>query len=198
MKRTLKFAALALFMAVVTVSCTTKRKVKRINPDQQVDLSGRWNDTDSKQTAEAMIDQVINGRWISDFKTGNNGERPKVIVGLVKNKSHEHISAETFVKDMEKSFIKTGAVRLIQGGEKRNEIRGERADQQEFASPETVKKWGKELGADFMLQGSINSIVDSYKKEKIVFYQIDLELTNLETNEVVWIGDKKIKKYIEN
>jgi hypothetical protein len=197
MKTLIRFQVI-LLVVVMSVACTTQRKVKRISPDQQVDLSGRWNDTDSKQTAEAMIQQIINHRWIDDYRKNNEGERPKVIVGLIKNKSHEHINPETFVKDVEKSFIKTGAVRLIQGGEKRNEIRGERADQQEFASPETVKNWGKELGADFMLQGSINSIVDSYKNEKVVYYQVDLELTNLETNEVVWMGDKKIKKYVEN
>ncbi len=197
MKTLIRFQVI-LLVVVMSVACTTQRKVKRISPDQQVDLSGRWNDTDSKQTAEAMIQQIINHRWIDDYRKNHEGERPKVIVGLIKNKSHEHISPETFVKDVEKSFIKTGAVRLIQGGEKRNEIRGERADQQEFASPETVKNWGRELGADYMLQGSINSIVDSYKNEKVIYYQVDLELTNLETNEVVWMGDKKIKKYVEN
>ena len=61
-----------------------------------------------------------------------------------------------------------------------------------------AKKWGLELGADFMLQGTINSIVDSYKKEQVVYYQVDLELTNLETNEVVWMGDKKIKKQVSD
>ena len=63
---------------------------------------------------------------------------------------------------------------------------------------QTAKKWGLELGADFMLQGTINSIVDSYKKEQVVYYQVDLELTNLETNEVVWMGDKKIKKQVSD
>ena len=62
----------------------------------------------------------------------------------------------------------------------------------------STKKWGKELGADFILQGTINSIVDSYKKQKVVTYQIDLQLTNIETNEVVWMGDKKIKKQISD
>ena len=61
-----------------------------------------------------------------------------------------------------------------------------------------MKKFGLEIGADFILQGSINSIVDAYKKDKVVYYQIDLELTNLQTNEVVWIGDKKIKKLVKN
>ena len=61
-----------------------------------------------------------------------------------------------------------------------------------------MKQFGLEQGADFMLQGSINSIVDSHKKKKVVYYQVNLELTNLQTNEVVWIGDKKIAKYVKN
>ncbi len=190
--------SLILLLSIAITSCTTKRQVKRVSPDQQIDLSGRWNDTDSKMVADAMIEQILTDRWLSDFQKNHQDERPKVVVGLVLNKSHEHISSETFVKDIEKSFLKTGAVRLIQGGEKRNEIRGERADQHEFADPATVKKWGKELGADFMLQGSINSIVDSYQKEQVVNYKVNLELTNLETNEIVWIGDHEIKKYIED
>ena len=59
------------------------------------------------------------------------------------------------------------------------------------------KKWGQELGADFMLQGTINSIVDQDKKTKVIFYQVDMELTNVETNEKVWIGNKKIKKVVK-
>jgi PBP1b-binding outer membrane lipoprotein LpoB len=101
-------------------------------------------------------------------------------------------------KDIEKAIIRNGSVRLVQAGDKREELRRERADQQDFASKASAKKWGQELGADFILQGTINSIVDSYNNKQVVYYQIDLELTNVETNEIVWIGDKKIKKYIEN
>ncbi|MCD4744744.1 MAG: penicillin-binding protein activator LpoB [Bacteroidales bacterium] len=196
MKRVVYFYFVAI-MLLFLGSCTT-RNVQRVSPDQQIDLSGRWNDTDSKQVAEAMINQVLGEIWIDNFRQANNSNKPVLIVGLVKNKSHEHISAETFIKDLEKAFIKSQRVRLVQAGDKREELRGERADQQDFASAATTKKWGLELGADFMLQGTINSIVDSYKNEKVVFYQVDLELTNLETNEIVWIGDKKIKKYISN
>jgi PBP1b-binding outer membrane lipoprotein LpoB len=77
-------------------------------------------------------------------------------------------------------------------------MRAEKADQQTNASAATMKKFGMENGADFILQGSINSIVDVYKRKKTVTYQINLELTNIETNEIVWIGDKKISKYVKN
>ncbi|MFW5793622.1 MAG: penicillin-binding protein activator LpoB [Bacteroidota bacterium] len=178
--------------------CYSSRKVKRVSPGQQIDLSGRWNDTDSRQTAETMINQVLNEPWLENFKRRNNGERPVVVVGLIRNKSHEHIGTETFIKDIEREFIKSARVRLVQAGDKRDELRKERMDQQKYASVETAKEWGKELGADYIMQGSVNSIVDSYRKEKVVMYQINLELTDLETNEIVWIGDKKIKKYIED
>lgn len=177
--------------------CAT-HKVERVGTDETIDLSGRWNDSDSRMTAEAMVDQILGGNWISDYSKDHNGAKPTVIVGLVYNKSHEHISAETFIKDVEMAFINSGRVRLVQAGDKREELRRERAAQQEFASVETAKQWGKELGADFMLNGDINSIVDTYKKEKVNYYQVNLELSNLETNEVVWIGDKRIRKYIRN
>lgn len=187
----------AIAIGIMFNSCAT-RKVQRIGTEETIDLSGRWNDSDSRMTADAMVEQILGGAWLSDYARKNNGERPTVIVGLVYNKSHEHISAETFTKDVERAFINSGRVRLVQAGDKREELRRERAAQQEFASMETAKQWGKELGADFMLNGDINSIVDTYKKERVVYYQINLELSNLESNEVVWIGDKRIRKFIRN
>jgi len=117
---------------------------------------------------------------------------------MVNNKSHEHIETEMFIKDLERSFLASQQIGLVQSGKKREELRGEKADQQTNASVSSMKKFGLENGADYILQGSINSVVDAYKRQKTVTYQVNLELTNIETNEVVWIGEKKIAKYIKN
>lgn len=186
------------FIAITAISISCARKVTRIDPSEQVDLSGRWNNTDSRLVADEMIDNILKEKWLGDHQEGHSGQKPVVIVGFVSNKSHEHIEAETFVKDVEQSFIKSGRVRLVQGGKKREELRGEKADQQTNASASSMKKFGLEQGADFILQGSINSIVDSQKRKKVVYYQVNLELTNIQSNEVVWIGDKKIAKYVTN
>ncbi|MFO7830015.1 MAG: penicillin-binding protein activator LpoB [Bacteroidales bacterium] len=197
----MKKTPIALFVTallLITSACTPKREVQRISTDQSVDLSGRWNDSDSRMVADDMIKQLLHDRWINYYNSQNPNKRPILIVGLIRNKSHEHIDASTFIKDIERAIIQDGSARLVQAGSKREDLRQERVDQQNFASSETAKNWGLELGADYMLQGTISSIVDAYKKEKIVFYQINLELSHLETNEIVWIGEKKIKKYITN
>lgn len=193
------FIAMVALTLVLALSSCADRKVSRVNSNEVIDLSGRWNDTDSQLVSAEMINDLLSARWLPVYESQHNNKRPVVVVGTVTNKSHEHINAETFIKDIEKAIIKNGSVRLVQAGEKRQELRTERDEQnQGYTSTETAKKWGLELGADFMLQGTINSIVDSYKKEKVVYYQIDLELTNLETNEVVWMGDKKIKKQVSD
>lgn len=188
------FAAIAAF-SLLTVSCT--RHVTRIDPSETPDISGKWNNTDSRLTADQMIQESLSGKWLEDHNSAK-GKKPVVIVGMVTNKSHEHIEAETFMADLERSFINTSRVGLVQSGKKREEMRGEKADQQTNASQSTMKKFGMENGADYILQGSINSIVDAHKRKKSVTYQINLELTNIETNEVVWIGDKKISKLVKN
>lgn len=187
----------AIASLILFSNCGSSRKVQRIDPNQTTDISGRWNDTDAKLVAEEMIKDVLERPWRSNFETKNQ-KKPVVIIGQVRNKTSEHIDAGVFIKNMERNFINSGTVSVVQSGAERNELRDERNDQQTFSSEETRKKWGKEKGADFMLNGVIYSISDTYKKEKTIKYQINLELTDLETNEKVWIGEKEIKKYIKN
>lgn len=195
MRKVLLSAGMA---AVLLLSnCGPSRKVERIDPNTVTDISGRWNDTDSKLVSDEMIKDVLDRPWRTNFEM-KHSKKPTVIVGQIRNKTSEHIDAGTFIKHIEKSFINSGTVSLVQSGEERNEARDERSDQQTFSSEETRKKWGKEKGADFMLNGVIMSITDEYKNQKIIKYQVNLELTDLETNEKVWIGDKEIKKFIKN
>ncbi len=188
--------AVSLAAALVLTSCGN-RKVSRIDPKEQTDISGRWNDTDSRLVANEMIQDVLSKPWRNNYETKFN-KKPTVIIGSVRNKTSEYIDATAFIKNMEKAFVNSQSVGVVQSGDERNQVREERNDQQTFASEESKKKWGKEKGADFMLNGVITSVVDEYKNQKTVQYQVNLELTDLESNEKVWIGEKQIKKYIKN
>ncbi|OHX66853.1 penicillin-binding protein activator LpoB [Flammeovirga pacifica] len=187
--------AIAFISLLIVGSCS--RSVTRMDPNQAVDISGRWNDTDSKQVSKDMISDVMSRPWLPNFENSKN-RKPVVIVGGVINKSHEHIEAETFIKDIEREFVNSGKVRVVENDQFRAQLRAEQQSQQVNASEETQKKIAQELGADFIMFGTINSTVDQLKKEKLVNYKINLELADLETTEKVWIGDKEIKKYIKN
>lgn len=170
--------------------------VTRVDSDSVTDLSGNWNDTDSRLVAEEMIQDVLSRGWLTKFNR-SHGKAPTVIVGTVRNLSHEHINTRTFIADMERELINSGDVEFVASATDRKEVRGEVQDQDLHASEETRKTLGQEVGADFMMQGSINSIVDAISGEQARFYQIDLTLIELGTNRKVWVGQKKIKKTVE-
>ncbi len=185
---------LTMTMVLVLAACGTK--VSRIDVDEVRDLSGRWNDTDSRLVAEEMVQDCLNRPWLSQF-TSRSGKQPDIIVGRISNRTSEHISTETFTKDLERALINSGRASFVASAEERAGVREERLDQDLNASPESRKSPGMEAGADFMLIGTINSITDREGKEKVAYYQVNLELVDLANNRKVWIGDKKIKKFIE-
>ena len=179
----------------LVAGCSTK--VTRIDANETTDLSGAWNDTDSRLVAEEMIADALSRPWTSNF-AGETGRAPAVIVGTVRNFSHEHINMNTFIADMERALVNSGRVEFVASSEERGEIRAERVDQDLNASEESRNEAGQELGADFMLKGQINTIVDAEGDQQVRYYQVDLTMISLADNRKVWLGQKKIKKLVEN
>jgi uncharacterized protein (TIGR02722 family) len=188
-----KKLSLFALMTMLVVGCSSK--VTRVDPGTTTDLSGMWNDTDSRLVAQAMIKDVLSHPWLPNY-TAEKGRIPVVIVGTIVNLSYEHISVQTFVSDLERALINSGRVEVVASRQERGEIRDEREDQDLNAREDTRNEMGQEVGADFMIKGTINTIVDAKGKTAVRYYQIDLTLIRLDDNRKVWIGQKKIKKYI--
>ncbi|MAF12046.1 penicillin-binding protein activator LpoB [Candidatus Poribacteria bacterium] len=196
MKRHLLLAPTALAI-LVALGCGSSKSVARIDPSEVIDLSGRWNDTDSRQVSETMVLDCLNHPWITQHMTRAEGARPVVIVGAIRNRSMEHIPVGTFVADIERAFINSGRVSVVSSAQERGELRDEKEDQRKFASLDTIKQMGQEKGADYMMTGEVNTIEDREGGKQVLFYQTDLELTDIETNEKIWLGQDKIKKFVE-
>jgi uncharacterized protein (TIGR02722 family) len=186
---------IALALALLALGCSSAPTVARRDADEAIDLSGYWNDTDSRLVSEEMVEDALSNPW-STRASEALGRPPRVIVGRVRNRSQEHLDTRTFVKDLERAFVNSGRVDVVAAPDERDDIRAEREDQQTHASIESAKSMGKELGADFMLQGQIHSILDAVEGEQLRFYQVELELVDLESNRKVWIGQKKLKKTV--
>jgi uncharacterized protein (TIGR02722 family) len=191
----MKKLLILLPVLILFLACGSSRKVSRVEPDTTIDLSGQWNDTDARLVSQEMIEDCLSRPWINDFNI-QSSDKPVVTVGTIRNLSDEHIDTETFTTDFERELINSGKVKFVATRDQRYDIRDERADQQEYASPETAKQMARETGADFILLGAIKNIIDQIEGRRVVYYQTDMELINVETNEKVWIGTKKIKKDI--
>ena len=176
--------------------CAQETKVTRVDSGVVTDLSGRWNDTDSRMVAESMVKEALEYPWLGNFSQAKH-RQPVVVVGAVLNNSHEHINVQTFVTDLERELTNSQKVTFVAGKGEREEVRDERKEQAMYAREDTQKAPGKEIGADYMMKGTIATILDEADGTKAMFYQVDLQMVDLESNAKVWFGQKKIKKVIE-
>jgi uncharacterized protein (TIGR02722 family) len=185
---------LALALALAATACAPVQ-VSRMDPKEQRDLSGRWNDTDARLVAEEMIGDSLSRPWLPGAQQRLR-RTPTVIVGAVRNQSMEHINTDTFVEELQRALINSGQVSFVASRDERLQLRDERKDQDQNASDATRKTHGEEQGADYVLSGGINAIQDEVSGEKIVFYQVNLKLLDVQTNQIVWNGQKQIKKNV--
>ena len=194
MKKTI-FPALLLIL-IVTIGCSSDPNVSRLATDEAIDLSGRWNDTDSHMTAEYMIESLLGGRWLTKFRD-EEGRDPVVIVGNISNRSSEHIETQTFTKDIERELVNSGEVIFVASSSEREGLRDEKLDQQGNATEETMAAVAAETGADYMLMGTFTTQTDAIDGKKVVLYKVDMEMIDITTNQKMWIDSKEIKKFIE-
>lgn len=188
---------LLLTLAVfVFTSCQT-RQVTRLDPSTEIDLSGRWNDTDSRKVADQMIYDLFDSEKFQAYAK-QLGRKPVIVVGLIRNKTSEHIDADNYVKKFEAVIHNSDVADIVESDDFRDKLRVERTQQQDFADPATAKQFGKELGADVMLFGEMTSETDTYNNKRVVNYITTLFLTDIETNRRIWYGQNEIKKFVKN
>lgn len=181
-------------LALALSACGTS--VQRMDAGETKDVSGRWNDTDSRLVAEEMIADCLARPWYGAAQA-KLGKNPTVIVGTVKNQSQEHIATDTFIEDLQRALINSGKVEFVASKNERGEVRDERLDQDTNAEESTRKAHGQETGADFMLSGALNQIVDQEGGKAVVFYQTNLKMLDMKSNKIVWNGQKKLKKFVK-
>ncbi|MDR1836584.1 MAG: penicillin-binding protein activator LpoB [Treponema sp.] len=183
-------------VVLLILSACESTTVRRVEPERQIDLSGYWNDTDVRIVCESLINDCLNSPMV-DQAIRARSRIPTVIVGRFRNESDEHINTEIISSTMEVTIFNSGKLSFVAGGDVRDEIRAERLDQQSNSSEVTTARLANETGADFMLTGAVRTIVDREGNRTVRTYYVTAEMTNIETNQRMWMGqNSEIKKVI--
>jgi hypothetical protein len=189
--------ALALPLCALLLASCASTGVARVDAGTQTDLSGYWNDTDVRIASESITKDCLGSPRLAAFEKKNN-RLPVLIVGSFRNESDEHIDTSIISKKLETALVNSGKAEFVASKDERLNLRSERQDQQAWASEDTAKEIAAETGADFMLLGSVKTIVDKASGTSTRAYFIDYELIDIQSNKVVFIGENnEIKKVIK-
>lgn len=193
-----KFAFLfaAVFTGLIMVSCGST-KVSRVDSDEVIDLDGYWNESDVRIVCDSLIEECISSPRIAKFE-GQQGRAPVVIIDSIRNQSSEHIDTSIVEKKFQTAIINSGVMEFVSSSTERQALREEKADQADHSTYDTAKEMDQETGADFMLKGSVKTIVQSAGDKTVRTYYVYAELHDIKTNKIVWMAENdSIKKVIK-
>jgi len=166
------------------------RHVTYGDPTKVETLTEDWGSTDIQTVADRMVNSLVRHPIFAA------GDRPVVQVSTLKNKTTEHIDTKSVTDKIRTALIKTGMVRFTAVSDANREIL-ENLDYQQgsgVVSKKTAKGVGKQIGADYLLYGEIDSIVKKEGRTTDVYYKLTLNLVDVETGIIEWSDEKEIRK----
>jgi uncharacterized protein (TIGR02722 family) len=119
---------------------------------------------------------------------------PIVMVTRLQNKTSEHIDTQSIADMFTAELMRSGKTQFVDKAA-REDI-AEEYDYQDsgMVSRETKKGKGGQIGADFIMNGRLDSIVQEAGKDKTVYYKMTMNLTNLKTGLIQWTDYKQLRK----
>ena len=187
----------ALFASVLGGCGGTK--VQNVDPRTEGYISGRWNDSDARAVADDLIPQCLGSPWLPEFRGQHGDQRPRILIADIENNTSEHINIDVFMNELQRVLINSGVVRFVADETVREDLMREVEWQREMAKGGGVSDDVDRgvSGADFVMLGTVNSVVDQADKSAIVYYKVDLSMTDLRNWEKVWIGSAERKHLVE-
>ncbi|MFO1010928.1 MAG: penicillin-binding protein activator LpoB [Planctomycetota bacterium] len=198
-----QLALTALIVPLVLGSCSSTRYgdpkgVETVNID--------WGSTDLQTFSEKMVKSLLEAPQLAYLNTSGKGDDKRIIayMGGVRNDTSEHINLEAVTDSIRTELIRSSKFRFVADTKGQNEIGDQVRFQNESGrvNPEMAKKFGKQLGADVVLYGTLSSIekkkgrsIESAgTKTEDVYYQFVLNCVNIETGEIIWSDKGDIRK----
>ncbi len=200
-----RFSAIAVLaltgaLGLTLTGCEKSQRIERVDPSEVLDYQVQFDEDDAREVANAMIADALSRPWIDNWLADSGGKRPTIIVGNVLNNTSDYIDSGLFTVAFERDLLNSGRVAIVASSSERTDLRGEREQGQDWSRPDTVKRMAFELGAGLMLIGRISENREKHrnKKRAIRYYQVALELVDIESNQKVWIGLHEIEKRQKN
>ncbi|MFN7727686.1 MAG: penicillin-binding protein activator LpoB [Bdellovibrio sp.] len=192
----MNFQKVALFTVLAAalmglISCGPKAFVKGTydDPNRENLLNDQWSETDMQNAVKAMVDSMVAHPAIT-----RSTNPPILIVTNLQNKTSERIDTQSIMDMVRVQLTKSGKVAFIDK-EARNDIADEYNYQDSGMTEEKTKKGpGGQVGADFIVNGRLDSIVQEVGKDKTIYYKLTLNMTNIKTSVITWTDDKQIRK----
>ncbi len=171
----------------LTTGCAAFRmSVADRDPAEASRLSAKYDHEDLLTLSTEMVEAVLS---TPNFP-GPKDKNPILADMGIQNRTKSHLDMKAMADTITTKLMDTGKIRLTNTN-RRDALLREQGFQLTNCTPETRSKIGKQLGAKYMMTGSLAEIEKTsgrqvrVSEKQDVYYQLTVEITDLESGLVV-------------
>ncbi len=187
-------------VAVLTITgllsgCAAFRaQTTQVDVDQAEPMRERFDFTDLRSITESFANEL----GYSSFIT-NHDHPPIMMIAGVQNRTSEYMDTKNLTDRLRTLLFQTGNIQFVNEA-RREDLLREQGYQAAQATPETQVAIGHQLGARYMMSGSLTEMADRSPRQVRVsktvrrYYKLTLEVTDLETGLLAWTAEREFAR----
>ena len=153
-----------------------------------------YNYSDMQNITRKVVDEMVASPFLTD-----QAAPPIMMIAGVQNRTSAYVDTKNLTDKMRTLLFKTGRVQFVNEA-RREDLLKEQGYQAANATPETQTSVGKQLGAKFMVSGSLVEMETKsgrqvrVSKQVLKYYKLTIEVTDLETGLLAWTTEEEFAR----
>ncbi|MBN1673724.1 MAG: penicillin-binding protein activator LpoB [Kiritimatiellae bacterium] len=186
-------ALLAVLPLAFSGCAAFRTRVAEVDPEKKLHMEADYDYTDAKQLARSVADQLI-----AEFLAPQQ-ETPVLIAYTIQPRTKTFVETKNLTDKIRTELIRSGKARFVNRS-RRDDLLQEQNYQALHSTPETRAAVGKQLGAKYMLTGTLVEMSQKTGRQvrvsetEVIYYSLTMEVTDLETGEIAWTTEREIAR----
>lgn len=187
---TLVFAA-----AMFSTGCAMFRaSTTELDVEQKKHMGSTYDYSDMKAISQGVVNELLASPFLN-----NQPQPPIMMIPGVQNRTSRYVDTKSLTDKIRTSLIQSGKAQFVNEA-RREELLKEQGYQAAHATAESQTAVGRQLGAKYMLTGSLIEMEDvspkqvRISKQKVNYYKLTIEVTDLESGLIAWTTEKEFAR----
>lgn len=187
--------SLALSAVLAGSGCAMFRaNIQDVDVSNSRHLSTGYDYTDLRKISDNVVAKFLGSPFM-----GKQSEPPVIMIAGVQNRTSQYVDTKNLTDRIRTQLFPTGKIRFVNES-RREELMKEQGYSAANATPETQVAVGRQLGARYMMSGSLTEMKDEtprqvrVSKTKVNYYKLTFEVTDVESGEMVWLTEEEFAR----
>ena len=194
MNRAYQIVIAAALVASAAGCAAFRARTTDVNVDQPRHQTEKYDYTDMRQITEGVAQELLGSAFLA-----REPEPPIMMIAGVENRTSQYVDTKNLTDRIRNLTFQSQRVRYVNEA-RREQLMKEQGYQAQNVTPEQRVAIGRQLGAKYMITGSLTEMRSSsprqvrVSKTRINYYKLTVEVSDLTSGEIVWMTEKEFAR----